>query len=47
MKQPLQVYLDEDDRVQLESLKKALGQKTLSATLRKLIKLVFNLREVG
>lgn len=41
---PLQVYLDQSQRKQLEKISEALGEKTLSATIKRLIKIFYSLK---
>lgn len=47
MRKPLQVYLDIEERSQLEILKKSFGLKTYSQTIKKVIQLVYNLNKNG
>lgn len=42
-RKPLQVYLTEEERSELEQIQKGFGVKTLSNAIRKMIKLLKNL----
>lgn len=44
MNKPLQVYLNEDQRKDLEDVKQALGEKTLSSTMKRLIEIFKRLK---
>lgn len=39
MKKPLQTYLSEQERKDLELIAEALGEKTLSSTIKRLIRI--------
>lgn len=47
MKKPLQAYLDEKERKNLEKIAEALGEKTLSSTIKRLIRIFINLGYTG
>lgn len=44
MRKPIQVYLDPEERSQLEVLKKAFECKTYSQTIKKVLRLIYNLK---
>lgn len=44
MRKPIQVYLDSEERNQLEVLKKAFECKTYSQAIKKVLQLVYNLK---